>query len=387
LVGLLALCVYILACTSFSPDDTKVLYPAFDGPSGAVGVAVYDREKGSSEMAFVPTMIGDNDANENTAKPALMRPQWMADGQRFLISWGGDNAPDGLTLAVMPWNARGPLRLFNFGKIEEHTLASPLCVAGDRVFLIESDNRILRLNVKTGEILRRDVGSGKPGDSKLVLPKTKITLLPDPNDQGVFYLEAHGEGTKTVFGRLNPDDLALSPLASFTNDLAEDSFFACDPERCAFLEKAQPLPQLVVLEDGRPVFRRPIGAKGEELNFASAVFSKRGDSLLAGFRRKRDGQPGASYGLMEIPLNDQPVRETVLISTSAAGDSGEAAFFEFGISHDGKTAAAASTYLACGDKDFKAGDCALFFIDLSDSNRKVTKVPIPLPKQRPAAGK
>ena len=44
LVGLLALSIYILACTSFSPDDTKVLYPAFDAPSGAIGMAVYDRE-------------------------------------------------------------------------------------------------------------------------------------------------------------------------------------------------------------------------------------------------------------------------------------------------------------------------------------------------------
>ena len=38
LLGMLSLAVYILACTSFSPNDRQVLYPAFD-ESGAVALA------------------------------------------------------------------------------------------------------------------------------------------------------------------------------------------------------------------------------------------------------------------------------------------------------------------------------------------------------------
>jgi len=377
LVGLLALSIYILACTSFSPDDTKVLYPAFDGPSGAVGVAVYDREKASSELAFLP--MTDDASDTKRLAPMLVRSQWLADGQHILVYWPGDKDNDGLNLAVVPWNVRGPLRFFKLPKIEDLDLGRPLCVVGDRVFLMESKKQFLRLDLKTGEIARHEIEG----------LESEIALLAVPNDRGVLYMEKEqGQETKVVLGRLNPDNFALSPLASFTNEIAEGSFFACDPagRRCAFLEKAESLPQLVVVEDGKSVSRRPIGAKGDELAFANAVFSQRGDSLLAGFQRKREGQPGVSYGLMEIPLQDQPIRETVLISGSAMGDGGNAPFFEFGFSHDGKTAAVASTYLACAkDQKFKTEDCALYFIDLSDSGRKVTKVLIPMPIERAAA--
>ena len=379
LVGLLALSVYILACTSFSPDDSKVLYPAFDGPSGAVGIAVYDREKASSDLVFLPMTADASDTNR--LAPMLVRSQWLADGKHILLCWSGGKDNDGLTLAVMPWNAPAPLRLLNLPKVEDLAISRPLCVAGDRVFLMESKQQVLRFDLKTGEVARHAFAG----------EESEIILLPDPNEREVCYMEAaQGQASNTVFGRLNPDTFALTPLASFTNDVADGSFFASDPagKRCAFVEKAEPLPQVVVVADGKPVFRRSIGAKGEELTFANAVFSQRGDSLLAGFERKREGQPAASYGLMEIPLGDQPVRETVLISGSAAGDGGNALFFEFGFSHDGKTAAVASTYLACEkDQEFKAEDCALFFIDLSDPGRKVTKAPIPMPKQRTAAVK
>ena len=91
---------------------------------------------------------------------------------------------------------------------------------------------------------------------------------------------------------------------------------------------------------------------------------------------------------MEIPLNDAPVRRTVLIKTTGLKDDSAALYFQAGFSHDGKTAALASTYLTCDNKDFKPEDCALFLVDLSDANRKVTKVPIPLPVKNSApAGK
>jgi hypothetical protein len=59
-------------------------------------------------------------------------------------------------------------------------------------------------------------------------------------------------------------------------------------------------------------------------------------------------------------------------------------YFQGAISHDGKAAAVASTYLACGDKGLKPDDCALFLVDLKDPNRKVTRVPIPMPAERPS---
>ena len=85
LIGLAALSVYILACTSFSPDDSKVLYPAFDAESGAVGMAVYDRAAGRSDMVLVPMTYDIGETNA-AVEPKLMRGQWLGDGRNILDS-------------------------------------------------------------------------------------------------------------------------------------------------------------------------------------------------------------------------------------------------------------------------------------------------------------
>ena len=54
-------------------------------------------------------------------------------------------------------------------------------------------------------------------------------------------------------------------------------------------------------------------------------------------------------------------------------------FMVAGVSHDGRTAAVSSMYLACDDSSVAPSDCALFLVELGDSKRKVTKVPIPRP--------
>ena len=77
-------------------------------------------------------------------------------------------------------------------------------------------------------------------------------------------------------------------------------------------------------------------------------------------------------------MGDGPARETLLVPACQLNDEHSDGFlFQVGLSHDGKTAAVASTYVASASKQFKPEDCALFLVDLSDPNRKVTKVPIP----------
>jgi hypothetical protein len=90
-----------------------------------------------------------------------------------------------------------------------------------------------------------------------------------------------------------------------------------------------------------------------------------------------------SYGLMEIPFSDGPTREIVLIKGAPVDDEILAFYFQMAVSHDGKTAAVASTYLACTDKGFNPADCALFLVEMSEPDWKVTKVPIPVPPKPP----
>src|SRR5512146_249304 len=104
LIGLLALTAAILACTSFSPDDKKVLYPSFDPASGALGMALSDREARRSDMFFLP-LVHENTTN-NEVVPGFIRGQWLPNGHSILFCWaGGKGSEDkALDLALVPWN-------------------------------------------------------------------------------------------------------------------------------------------------------------------------------------------------------------------------------------------------------------------------------------------
>ena len=372
-IGLAALTVYILACTSFSPDDSKVLYPIFDGSQGIIGTAVYDRSARHSEIVFTPSVI-ENGTNL-AASPTLLRSQWFADGRRVLHTWAlGDS---GLSLAVTPVGSRGPVRYYLLPALAngQEKMMLPVALAGERVFLLETADVVLRLDLTTGAVERH----------QLTVNSNKVALYPAPRNDTVFYLENRSSEDKCVFGRMNPDSFALTPLVTMTNEFTGGSFFAYDSTgtRVGGIEKTGEELRLVVLETGKPAFTRLVSTNAGGLSFGSATFSPKGDLLLAGFRRAQAEGPYASFGLMEIPLSQAPIRETVLLSKVKTSDGMAALYFQAGVSHDGRTAAAASTYLAATAEEFKPEECALFFIDLTDAKRKVTRVPIPMPAQRP----
>ncbi len=372
LTGVLALTIYILACTSFSPDDTKVLYPAFDGPSGRLGIAVYDREAKRSDMLFVP--VGEKPQDETL----YMRAQWLGDGQRVLVYWG---EADHLSLAVMSSSRRPAVRLFALDRLKEdpNRFTMPLPVVGDRVFLIGSSNELMRLDLKTGAVeTKRPDASGR-----------ELLLCGLPGGKKVLWFEQAQKGaTLSAAGLLDPNTFSQSLLTTFTNELEmmDGSFFAYDAtgRRLAMVQDAHS-PRVVIMQDGQQVFTHPLNLPdGDTVRFGNAVFSPKGDKLVAAFQRERSSSGLSGFGIMEIPLQNQPVRETLLVRDLKARDLA-ALFFQVGLAHDGKTAAIASTHLACAAEGFKPQDCALFLVDLTHPQRKVTKIPIPLPADVPRA--
>jgi hypothetical protein len=329
-------------------------------------------------MLFVPSLFEFRGQDEEAPTPAALRAQWLADGRRILVTWAAPE--DTLNVALLPWGARGPFKLFALQKMEHDRpgLLFPVPVSGDYAFLARSDaDELVRLDLSTGAIARHKLNSS-------------ITLLPTAADNGVFYFQEGSDPTKlSTFGVLDPETFTLTPAITFTNEMAKDSFLAYDAEgrRIAFVEKvpADAL-QVVVLAQGQPPRTRRLEGKEKELGFGSAAFSRSGDALLAACQKKTRGRDTVSYELMEISLAGGPIRETTLIPGVPGEDA--APVFQISLSHDGKTAAAVSTYLA-GDsnKELKPEDCALFLVDLTDANRSVTKAPIPLPAKRSAVGK
>jgi hypothetical protein len=378
LVGLLALSVYILACTSFSPDDTKVLYPAFDAASGAIGMAVYDREARGSEMLFLPVAYEGGETNR-VAAASILRAEWLANGRDIVVAYvPGKNSSesDGLNVALIPWGARKPIKLFRMPDSKEAgtSFMVPLCVAGERLFVATSRKGVTRLDLRTGDLKAHDFDDAKG----------EVVIYPSPDGAGVFYFESGDPPEqKTVFGRLNPNDFSRTPLTVITNGLRDQGVVAYDKAGriLAILEGGDGTNELRVLRDGQPLFTRSLDTHDQERYFGNAILAANGKALWATFQQAK-GTNAVSYGLMEIPFSDAPPRELTLISDAPMEDNGSGYYWQGAISHDGKTAAIASTYLACSEKEFKPADCALFLVDLSDPKWKVTKVPVPMPAKR-----
>ncbi|MCX6893541.1 MAG: hypothetical protein NTX51_18785 [Verrucomicrobia bacterium] len=376
-VGLLALSVYILACTSFSPDDTKVLYPSFDPASGAIGMAVYDRESGGSEMLFVPVAYESKGTNPVVAV-SILRAQWLANGRDVVIAGAAPDAEDkdALTVAVVPWNVRKPIKTFRVPDVKDmaQSLVSPLCVAGERLFFRTSGKALGRLDLRTGALVGHEFADAK-GD---------LSFYPAPDGAGVFYFETDKSGGEPIlFGTLNPEDFSRAPLMVVTNRMDDMTTVAYDMggKTLAMLTGGDNKAALQVWREGKLVFSRAVGSQGKDITFGNAILAANGKAIRATYRRAT-GTNTVSYGLMEIPFSEAPPRENTLIKDAAAGDKADVFYFQAGISHDGKTAAISSAYLAFSDEGFKPADCALFFVDLGSADWKVTKVPIPMPAKR-----
>lgn len=379
LAGLGALAVYILACAAFSPDDKKVLYPVFDGPAGRFAIACYDRVARRSEVVFAP-VIGPGGKTNQSEAPAL-RAEWLADGKRVVVGWQGGDEDPWYRLVLMPVEGRGPARYFQIpGKDFSSSIMLPPPIIGDQVFLGRAPNDVLRLDLRSGEVVTREVGKGD-GD---------WLLYPSADGKGLLYLAENKPAKGYTFGRMDPATFAATPILTITNTIEEAITFASDRSgrRVVFAEDTGEVAHLVVEGVGQPAARFAVSPGPDRFRLGCTCFSRDGTVVFAAFQREEAGG-GAALGLAEVPLSGGVVRETVLLHTPEFKKKKEDVlmYFQFGFSHDGKAAAVSTTYIAGSMEGFHPQDCALFFIDLTSKERTVTKVPIPMPARPEQSGR
>ncbi len=109
-----------------------------------------------------------------------------------------------------------------------------------------------------------------------------------------------------------------------------------------------------------------------------AGFGTNKDRVFTAYSSKVDGQTNSECGLLEIPLDEKPLRFTPLFQVR--GEDVNLLFAQPSLSHDGRTWAISSAWLAAKDKSsLRPEDCALFLVQVDRSRPKITKVPIPLP--------
>jgi hypothetical protein len=370
LTGLAALVVYILACTSFSPDDSKVLYPTIDPQTGAIGVAVYDRTSRQSELLFVPR--AEDLSSQADRESLVLRPQWLADGRRILVAWfakdqGESRSDDALSLALLPSDRKGPTRLFHLEDLSDRVahffLALP--VAGNFLFVAGRSNVVIRLDLANGEVRRSTV----PPDT---------SFLPSESGDVVMYMTKTKEDNDQLeFGSMRPDTFARTAIGKVRIDPAgSNPILSRDSKRVAYVAQDGERPVLRLVEPGKPDRTLPLQSLSAKTKLGNAQFSPKGDVLYAAFMEVHGGEPGASFGFVETPVGGGPVLKTTLLRSAATFEESDVFLFPIDISHDGKTLAATSTYLAL-DHAVPDADRALFLVDLTQPERKTTRVPVP----------
>jgi len=375
-----ALLAFILACSSFSPDDSKVLYPTVDPGSGGVGVAIYDRESRRSQIRFVPIGLS---IEHQEAQPILVRAQWMANGQEILVAWpwvdnGAAAAEDGLNLAVLPASGNGATRLFHVPDLSESLtrILFPLPVAGSGLFLAgQEPGSVIRMDLRTGAMAQLE-----GMDEMFLLPTAHADRLlylgqdDDSDEMEVGWMQAD-TGVRTVLFETDPLDLG-----------PDEGFFAVshDGQRLVHLDDSGPEPVCRFLERERPSRTLSLGLGAEDLTFGNALFSPEGSVIYVSILApapEQDRLPGG-LGFLEVPVDGGAVRRTILAQDSGDEDFETAAYFQIGLSGDGRTLAVSSAFYAFDEQGLKPEDCALFLVDLADPNRAVTKVSVPLPIMR-----
>jgi hypothetical protein len=302
----------------------------------------------------------------------MVRGQWHADGRQVLLAYGQKD--DALNLVLVPWKERTPVKSFHLTGLEDSatSLVLPLCVVGEQVFFKAGRSEVARLDLQSGEVTRRTLND----------TNAESNLLADPSGKAVYYLESTETPTNAVvFGQLQLDTLAQLPLMVLTNELPEQMLLAFDPrgQRLALLESDSETNRVLILQPGKPAWTRLLHESGQRRTFGSVGFFPKGDRLWATFAKAPRESKTTTFGWLEIPLNEESVRETILIAAAPANDSEKALFFQGAISHDGNTAAVASTYVIVDQDKAVPSDACLFLVDLKSPGRKVTRVPALLP--------
>ena len=370
---------YILACApAFSPDDTKVLFPSIDPRTGATTLAMYDRTSQATRTLLVPRDSRQRESVGESHDGMSLASAWSPDGQQAIALWA--ESKEDLRVAVIPIAGREPVRLIDVPDMDNATdvvLRAPAILGGRLV--VSTKKAITRVDLLTG-----DRTSGEGGGAEVQARGGRLYYARD------LPRESDKAPQKWEFGRLDADTLAMTPVLQSEEKVS--GFFAVsgDGARLAIEQEGDDDTWSVLVFAGPRLERRiPLGTKQAPVALFNMIWSATNAVLYATYQKVNDNLPD-EFGVAEVALDGTPPRYTPLFSASISLDN-SGGVFQLDLSHDGRTLAAASTFLGIMGDDkgrMRPEDLALYLVDLSRPDRRVTKVAIPLPPpEKTAAGK
>ena len=364
--------LYVLACASFSPDDSKIAFPSYDAATGTPSVAIYNRVLRTTRtlLAFPAPAPGETGL-------LGVRPVWTPDGTRVVALWAEDKVA---RIAVVPIAAGSATRLFAVPDLDDAESAAvyPPAIVGEQLFFA-SKGAILRVNLRTGAVV-----SAK-AEGNIVLVGQGSTVYYERE------VESQNSDSRIELGTVDPSTLALT-LAFQTPPIGDAGLLAIsrDGTQAATAVKNDHMSRILIFQNKQLQRTIPIDAKDGSVALGAIQWSPTWSTLYTTLVRSgADGQPH-QFEVLEVAVKTGAQREIPLFSFTGKLDDGDALLFQLDVSHDGRMLAGASTYLL--DRAGKASDgsqtrlglaadaAALYMVDLSRPGRPVTKVPIPVPK-------
>jgi hypothetical protein len=369
LVGFAAWLIYILACgPSFSPDDTKILYPSIDPKTGATALALYDRAAGTSRALLVPPLDrGKSGSRSERHEGMALATTWTPDGARAVALWA--ESDDVLRVAVVPVAGASPVRLLridDLGDAAFDVIVGGPAIHGGHLF-VSKDEEVRRIDMETGESASKDVG----GETVVVTARDRLHYYRELETK-------EGQPERWEFGQMDPETFALTP--AFTSDVKAEHFWVVSDDGARIVAESESPCTMAIIAGGKVERRLEIGTDGNGVVCGRPVWSRDGATLYAPYRRRaKEGQ--VEYGVMEVPVSGGAPRYTPLFGATGTGDINDMTIFQIALSHDQKTVAAPSTFIALNSDQgkVKPDDVALFLVDLSRADRRVTRVAIPAP--------
>ena len=186
------------------------------------------------------------------------------------------------------------------------------------------------------------------------------------------------------FGTFDPQTFQFHSLGRAGTNNSDGTIPAFNPVdgRLMLISKADDQPQLQVFKNGKMEFARPLVRNGAKLQVGPFLdIARDGKTVLSAYCAESAATTNCECGLLEIPLSDAPLRFTPLFQAKE-NDKEDLIFAQPSLSHDGKAWAIGTALLYLQNESLKPEDSALFLVDLGNSKRPVTKVPIQVPAER-----
>lgn len=367
LTAVAAFAAYVLACRpSFSPDGSQILFPALHTETSELTVLRYDRKTEKTDPIFV---LGKGAAAD---KPVLISTVWSPDGKQAVVVWAAEE--NKINLAVLPLESRQPTRFLAVPLQDKEEamggLIFPPLLSGRYLFL--GGKVVSRVDLENGEIETVTVRKTKTGETDQEQDEDEAVYLVGQGEE-LYYVAGNEEALE--IGTIHPDTLEVKTRLSLEGKdekLVPLAAFSKDGTRIAIVGEESEGSKISIIRGSRLERTLRVGTEEDPVRLGTILWSRDEKHLYVAALKEplADGQRHRLL-VLEISVEEPGSRSIPLGPFEDEGD-GALTSAQIALSPDGKTVAISTT--CCLSDNVKPEDQALYLIDLSAPERKVTRV-------------